>query len=218
MSRPFPFSMRRCAAGLSLVVAAATLAGCDSNKWGFPYIAGVQQGNWITSTEVSQLQVGMTRDQVRFLLGSPTLTSVLRTERWDYPYYFKPGYGQPRERTFTVWFDASGKVARWEGDAQPEFQPYQVGPNALKLQGQGTPPVPSAAGQPAVPAGTPSLPTPVKSVMLPIAPNSTPTTRTASPPPAGDTTHNTQGGNSSSSSSGSASSSGSSTPASTTTP
>ena len=68
---------------------------------------------------------GMTREQVRFALGSPTLTSVLHADRWDYPYFFKPGYGKPSERKFTVYFQ-NDVVARWEGDAQPELQPFQV--------------------------------------------------------------------------------------------
>ncbi len=104
----------------------ATLAGCGSSKgWGFPYKANVQQGNWITQEQIALLQPGMTREQVRFTLGSPTLTSVLHADRWDYPYFFKPGYGQPSERKFTVFFQ-NDLLARWEGDAQPDLQPFQV--------------------------------------------------------------------------------------------
>jgi D-xylose transport system substrate-binding protein len=83
---------------------AVALAGCTGDKWGFPYKAPVQQGNWITQEQVALLQPGMTREQVRFALGSPTLTSVLHANRWDYPYYYKPGYGDAQERKFTVWF------------------------------------------------------------------------------------------------------------------
>lgn len=104
---------------------AVALAGCASGKWGFPYRAGVQQGNWITQEQVSLLQPGMTREQVRYALGSPTLTSVLHADRWDYPYYFKPGYGEPSERQFTVFFQ-NDLLTRWEGDSQPELQPFQV--------------------------------------------------------------------------------------------
>ncbi|CAP41887.1 outer membrane lipoprotein OmlA [Bordetella petrii] len=114
---------------LKTVLAAATvtaaLAGCTSDKWGFPYKAPVQQGNWITQEQVALLQPGMTREQVRFALGSPTLTSVLHADRWDYPYYFKPGYGKAQERKFTVWFD-NDRLVRWSGDEQPELQPFQL--------------------------------------------------------------------------------------------
>src|SRR5690606_21992643 len=57
---------------LTASVMALGLAGCGSTNWGFPYRATIQQGNWITTEQVSQLETGMTRDQVRFILGSPT--------------------------------------------------------------------------------------------------------------------------------------------------
>src|SRR5690606_34738225 len=88
------------------------------------YRPDVQQGNWITAEQVAQLQPGMTREQVRFILGTPTLQDVFRTDRWDYPYYNKPGYGKEEDRQFTVWFEGDTLV-RWEGDDQPDRQPYE---------------------------------------------------------------------------------------------
>jgi outer membrane protein assembly factor BamE len=116
---------------LAIAAISFALAGCSSGKWGFPYRAPVQQGNWITSEQVAQLRPGMTREQVRFILGSPTLTSVLHADRWDYPYYFKPGYGKAQERKFTVWFE-NDKVARWDGDQQPDVQPFQLADEQAK--------------------------------------------------------------------------------------
>ncbi|MFU1908125.1 outer membrane protein assembly factor BamE [Bordetella hinzii] len=110
---------------LGTLVLAAALAGCSSSKWGFPYRADMQQGNWITREQVALLQPGMSREQVRFALGSPTLTSVLHADRWDYPYYFKPGYGKAEERHFTVFFE-NDRLVRWTGDEQPELQPFQI--------------------------------------------------------------------------------------------
>jgi outer membrane protein assembly factor BamE len=108
------------------VLISTVLTGCGgANGWGFPYKASVQQGNWITQEQIALLQPGMTREQVRFALGSPTLSSVLHANRWDYPYFFKPGYGHPSERKFTVFFQ-NDLLVRWEGDAQPELQPFQV--------------------------------------------------------------------------------------------
>lgn len=112
-------------AALGALVLASALAGCSSGKWGFPYRADMQQGNWITREQVELLQPGMSREQVRFALGSPTLTSVLHADRWDYPYYFKPGYGKPQERQFTVFFEHD-RLVRWVGDEQPELQPFQI--------------------------------------------------------------------------------------------
>lgn len=110
----------------SLITAAlaVALSACGSTKWGFPYRADVQQGNWITTEQVSQLEPGMSRAQVRFILGTPMLQDALHANRWDYTYYNKPGYGKEELRQFTVWFDGD-LLVRWEGDAQPDRQPFE---------------------------------------------------------------------------------------------
>ncbi|NEN75004.1 outer membrane protein assembly factor BamE [Pelistega sp. NLN82] len=108
---------------LTSLVAVAALTACSSGKWGFPYKAPLQQGNWVTAEQVALLQPGMSSDQVRYALGSPTLIDMFHPNRWEYAYYFKPGYGDPVLRKFTVWFDENGLLRHWEGDPQPNFQP-----------------------------------------------------------------------------------------------
>ena len=90
--------------GLALALLVTAAAGCSSNRWGFPYKASVQQGNWITKDQVSLLRPGMTREQVRYALGTPMLTSALHGNRWDYPYYYRAGTGKIEERTLTIFF------------------------------------------------------------------------------------------------------------------
>ena len=121
MNKPIPRVLRT---GLAAGILACTLAACGSTNWGFPYRPDIQQGNWITSEQVAQLQPGMTRDQVRYILGTPTLQDIFHANRWDYPYYNNPGYGEDQQRRFTVWFDGD-QLVRWEGDQQPDRQPYQ---------------------------------------------------------------------------------------------
>lgn len=111
--------------GLAISALALAVSACGSTKWGFPYRAEVQQGNWITAEQVARLERGMSREQVRFVLGTPTLQDVFHADRWDYTYYHKPGYGEPEVRRFTVWFEGD-LLARWEGDQQPEHQPFQA--------------------------------------------------------------------------------------------
>ena len=125
MSTHSPFASR-VRASLVLIAILATLAGCSSSRWGFPYRAGVQQGNWLTKDQVAVLRPGMTAEQVRFALGTPSLQSVLHTDRWDYPYYYRNGNGDVQLRTLTVFFDKDKKLVRWQGDEQPELQPFQV--------------------------------------------------------------------------------------------
>lgn len=150
-AKPFSSTLR---AGLTASVLVVMLTACGGGKWGFPYRPDVQQGNWITSKEVAQLQPGMSREQVRYILGTPTLQNVFRSDRWDYPYYNKPGYGDPKQRTFTVWFDGD-TLTRWEGDEQPDQQPFQKARSGASAQGADAPP---AGGSMPAPVNTTPIP------------------------------------------------------------
>jgi outer membrane protein assembly factor BamE len=109
----------------AIVLTTALGAGCSSNRWGFPYKVGVQQGNWITTEQVGLLYEGMTREQVRFALGSPTLSNVFHGNRWDYPYFYRSPNGEIEERKLTVVFQ-NGLLSKWSGDEQPTVQPFQI--------------------------------------------------------------------------------------------
>lgn len=125
MLRQYTSPLRTGLALLALAVGMTALSGCTSSQWGFPYKSGVQQGNWITKDQVALLRPGMTREQVRFALGTPTLSSALHANRWDYPYYYRSGNGKVEDRVFTVLFDG-GQLTSWKGDEQPDLQPFQI--------------------------------------------------------------------------------------------
>lgn len=110
-------------AKLIAVAALVTLVGCSSGKWGFPYRAPTQQGNWVTAEQVSYLRQGFTKDQVLYALGTPTLVDIFHPNRWDYPYHYKPGYGKPVHRNLSLWFDENDLLERWAHDPLPEGQP-----------------------------------------------------------------------------------------------
>jgi outer membrane protein assembly factor BamE len=75
------------------------------------YEVDVQQGNKLEPQDVESVQVGMTRNQVRFLLGTPVVADVFHPDRWDYVYYFRAGRSKkPERRWLIVWFD--GNVVR----------------------------------------------------------------------------------------------------------
>ena len=81
------------------------------------YRIDVQQGNVLTQDMVAQLRPGLTRDQVRFLLGTPMLVDMFHADRWDYVYRLKKGKDNSVEtRRFTVFFDGDGKLYRVAGD------------------------------------------------------------------------------------------------------
>ena len=54
-----------------------------------PYVPDVVQGNFISSEQYSQLKVGMSREQVRQIMGTPLLASYFHANRWDYVFEFK---------------------------------------------------------------------------------------------------------------------------------
>jgi outer membrane protein assembly factor BamE len=76
-----------------------------------PYRINIQQGNYLEVDDVEQVQPGMTRSQVRFLLGTPMVEDLFNAERWDYVYYFKHGRsGNVFRRHFVVFFEGDEAV------------------------------------------------------------------------------------------------------------
>jgi outer membrane protein assembly factor BamE len=80
-----------------------------------PYRMEIQQGNFVSQEMVSQLKRGMTKEQVRFILGTPMVTDIFHTDRWDYVYWREPSNGAREQRKLTVLFE-NGQLARLDGD------------------------------------------------------------------------------------------------------
>jgi outer membrane protein assembly factor BamE len=78
------------------------------------YRVNVQQGNFLEKRNTDQLTAGMTKVQVRYLLGTPMVPSIFDNDRWDYLYYLKVGRKQPIQRQLTVYFkdDKVDKIDR----------------------------------------------------------------------------------------------------------
>ncbi|MBT8137994.1 MAG: outer membrane protein assembly factor BamE [Gammaproteobacteria bacterium] len=73
---------------------------------GCVYKLNVNQGNRITAEDVAKVETGMTRSQVRFLLGTPMIADPFHEDRWDYVYYFRSGKtGRHVQQHFVVIFD-----------------------------------------------------------------------------------------------------------------
>ena len=142
----------RLAVAVCIATAASALGGCALNPFGTkevaeenasPVAAGVvqtmqekklfgvlpvyrpdvQQGNFVSKEMVSQLKVGMTPEQVRFLLGSPLVTDIFHGERWDYPFRMRKGNGQITASRVSVFFK-EGRVERFEGGDLPDEKDY----------------------------------------------------------------------------------------------
>lgn len=100
----------------ALLLVTLPLGGCI-------YRMNIQQGNYLEGKTVSQLEVGMTRTQVRYLLGSPMIPEIFDKDRWDYLYYFKSGHlERPEQRHLVVLFK-DDKVASFKRDNIPDAAP-----------------------------------------------------------------------------------------------
>jgi outer membrane protein assembly factor BamE (lipoprotein component of BamABCDE complex) len=89
---------------LGLALSGSLLAGCV-------YRMPIQQGNHLDEATVSQVVPGMTRVQVRYLLGTPMVPGGFVNDRWDYDYYLKMRrLTEPLSAHATVYFNKSNLV------------------------------------------------------------------------------------------------------------
>jgi outer membrane protein assembly factor BamE len=150
------------------------LAGCkqvpDLPAVVSPYKIDVQQGNVITQEMLSKLKAGMTRSQVRFVLGSPLVVDPFRLDRWDYVSMYQKQGKEVERRRVTVIFDED-KLIRIEGDVtladtalSPENAPDKAPPKAAPAEPvKPVPAVKPSAAAP-VPANTEVAKPPVAAV------------------------------------------------------
>lgn len=101
----------------------ALLLGVLLAATGCVYRIDIQQGNFLEDKDIDRVTVGMTRAQVRSLLGTPMVADPFNDSRWDYVYYFKPGRSSKVVRRHFIVFFEDDKVARIDrsgaGSADP---------------------------------------------------------------------------------------------------
>ena len=100
---------------------------------GFPgvYRINVEQGNIVTQEMADQLKPGMSRRQVRFILGTPLVEDTFNQDHWDYPYVKRNGLNVLSESRLTVMFDGDSLMTvegdylppAWGGQESPEEAP-----------------------------------------------------------------------------------------------
>jgi outer membrane protein assembly factor BamE len=80
------------------------------------YRIDIQQGNLLDQEAIEQVEVGMSRSAVQFLLGTPMVEDAFHQQRWDYAYYLRRGRSRDvTRRWFVVYFDGD-EVVRLESD------------------------------------------------------------------------------------------------------
>jgi outer membrane protein assembly factor BamE len=103
---------------LPLLAACANVTAVTENKITeifTPYHIDVRQGNFVTQEMAAQLKPGLTKDQVRFILGTPLVTDPFHANRWDYVYRLQVAHQPPEQRHMIVFFE-DGRLARLGGD------------------------------------------------------------------------------------------------------
>lgn len=98
------------------LTALLAITGCS-----FPgvYKIDIQQGNVVTQDMVDQLRPGMTRRQVRFIMGNPLIADTFHANRWDYLYSLQPGGGKRQQERISLEFDANDQLSGISGDFRP---------------------------------------------------------------------------------------------------
>lgn len=86
------------------------LSGCLK-----PYVPDVQQGNVLSQSQMQQIRIGMSKEEVQFILGTPIITENLTSDRWDYIYTLKPGKGKLQEKRLTLYF-SNEKLAQIQSE------------------------------------------------------------------------------------------------------
>ena len=92
--------------------------------WVFsPYRPDIQQGNFVSQEMLAQLKVGKTREEVRFIFGTPLLSDIFHAERWDYPFYLARGDGELTSSRVSIYFK-DDKVVKFDGGNLPTEKEY----------------------------------------------------------------------------------------------
>jgi outer membrane protein assembly factor BamE len=118
--------LHRCASRILLAAAGAAVSACSTVDTTMvraaqaitPYRVEVVQGNFVSREQVEALRPGMTRQQVKEVLGTPLLASLFHADRWDYVFTLKRQGVEPQARRLTVYFSGN-TMERFEGDTMP---------------------------------------------------------------------------------------------------
>jgi outer membrane protein assembly factor BamE len=97
----------------SIIAVALSLSACSS----WVYRIDIPQGNYLEQKNIDKIQIGMTKEQVKFVLGSPVMIDTFDKDTWNYVYRFKSGRSETlnMQKSFTIKFE-DDKLVSAEGD------------------------------------------------------------------------------------------------------
>ena len=88
-----------------LCISSLMLTACSTSQFPWVYRIDIDQGNVIDEEKFEQVNVGMTRRQVKYLLGTPLIQDTFNQQRWDYFYAYKTGKGAYERENITMVFN-----------------------------------------------------------------------------------------------------------------
>lgn len=121
---------------LALILLFPVLSSCATYKM------DIRQGNYVTPDMRGKLKLGMTKTQVRFVLGTPMINDVFHGNRWDYVYRLKHDGKEIEKQNLTLYFEGDN-LARIDDGSQPVF----AAPDAPMTEG--VKPIEKASSAPA---------------------------------------------------------------------
>ena len=98
---------------LPLIMLALMLSACS------PYKMDIHQGNFVTPDMREKLKLGMTRQQVRYVLGTPLVSDAFHGNRWDYVYRLEQDRKVVDKQRLTIYFEAD-KLVRIDDNPKPD--------------------------------------------------------------------------------------------------
>jgi outer membrane protein assembly factor BamE len=105
---------------LSLVLLSPVLSSCT------PYKMDIRQGNFVTPDMREKLKLGMTKPQVRFVLGSPMINDAFHGNRWDYVYRLEHKGKEIEKQNLALYFEGDNLVRIVDGNQPVETAPAKA--------------------------------------------------------------------------------------------
>ncbi|ODP96438.1 MULTISPECIES: outer membrane protein assembly factor BamE [Salinivibrio] len=97
---------------------AIAITGCSYAEK-LVYRVDINQGNYIEEKAVDSLKFGMTKEQVKFLLGPPMLVESGYPNTWYFVQWQQPGHQAPTQKDLVLSFDDNNQLVKVDGDFTP---------------------------------------------------------------------------------------------------
>jgi outer membrane protein assembly factor BamE len=109
-----------------LILLSMLLASCSTVPLLTPYKIDIRQGNFVTAEMRQKLKLGMSRQQVRYVLGTPMINDAFHGNRWDYIYRLERAGKMIEQQSMTLYFEGDNLARMVDGSQSVETAPAKV--------------------------------------------------------------------------------------------